>query len=287
KATAVEGYDEYLAGIGPFVDVSAASAAAEAAYAAAQKTAWITLIGKDGDAEINQSQTDGGAEQTLAQALGLDEKSLTGELVPIDDGLAGEQATADEQLALTDAGDGADETILQAQDNEQWTDDTGIDNENLQTQLGVEEVVAATNIAGAEANYAVAVAQQNAAAADAFYQQLLADVAQPPPAGAPDAATVHAAAFQAAYADEYVNWLETLTPAFIANSAAIAQEDADNQYAATLAEVNLQDTIAADDVQFATTDAPQEAQNQEEQTDAGDDYQTSLIEHEGEDEISL
>src|SRR6185437_1136388 len=79
KATAVEGYDEYLAGIGPFIDVSAASAAAEAAYAAAQKTAWITLIGKDGDAEINQSQTDGGAEQTLAQALGLDEKSLTGE----------------------------------------------------------------------------------------------------------------------------------------------------------------------------------------------------------------
>ncbi|HEX5324779.1 MAG TPA: hypothetical protein VFW40_13405 [Capsulimonadaceae bacterium] len=68
---------------------------------------------------------------------------------------------------------------------------------------------------------------------------------------------------------------------------AIATDDANNQYSATQAEVNLQDEIAADDTQFALTDAPQEAQNQEEQTDQSDDYQTSLVEHEGEDEISL
>ncbi|HET6880261.1 MAG TPA: hypothetical protein VFI31_08905, partial [Pirellulales bacterium] len=229
-------------------DIDSEITAANAAYAAAKQTANLTLVEKQGDAEIAEATADGQDEETLAAALGGDEVSLATDLADINDTLSGESAVADEALVSTEDGDGSAQTIDDAQAGDHWTIANGTAAEAMQTALGSAEVTAAAAIAGAEATYAVAVAQSNASAA-AVGQAFQPDNS--------------AAAFQAAFADEYVNWLEALTPAFIANATAVATDDAANQDAAATADVNLQDQIAADDLQLTTTEAPEQAQQDE------------------------
>src|SRR6185437_16250122 len=159
----------------------------------------------------------GGAEVDEATLIGEDEVTLTTAEAATADALAGETVEAQEALGTTISDENAANAEAVAGDEAGTTTDEGVE------EIAAEEVTSATNLAGAEADYAIAMAQVQAAAAASFAA-----------ANPSDAAT-----FASLYAQGYVQWLTDLKPAFVADAAAVAQAAAQDEEDLVAADVEL------------------------------------------------
>lgn len=88
-----------------------------------------------------------------------------------------------------------------------------------------------------------------------------------------------AASFQAGWAQAYVDWLNGVRAAFVADSTTTAQDDANDQQ--TIADLgdNLADEAATEQITFSQTDAPAAASEAQALDVADDGYSVSVVDH--------
>jgi hypothetical protein len=254
-------------------EVSSALAAAAAAYNSAYVSARSTTLGGYGDAEITEATSIGAAEVALATTEGGDEVNLASEEAGVADTLAGQEASADETLVSTTGSVNATTAETVAGDEASTTSSEGDEEKTAQQQLSSEEVTTAGQIAGAQADYAISMAQ-------------IAAAALPMPAGeGPGTGALDQAGFSSRWAQGYVQWLSDLKPSFVADATAVAQAAAQDEEDTLAADVNLADEQATANTDFVDAEAPQSAQESDTLTEESDAYSTSVVVNTGNDQI--
>jgi hypothetical protein len=232
---------------------------------AAIKQAGIDRATTIGSQEVAAAGILGIAEQTLAAAEGQIEITLTQALGTAADGLAATLAGDDEQFvqSVSQGASGTAQSL--AGDDQTWTDTVDPEQVSFITTQGTDEVTSARSIAAAQTLYALATAATSVGNA-------LRGV---PGVGTGSGSA--ASAFQSAYTSAYTDWLQKLTPTFIADAATIAQDDASNQDALATAAENADEAGAAANVAFVAADAPAAATEAVSLETAGDGYGVSVV----------
>jgi hypothetical protein len=246
-------------------NLQADGAAASATLNTSLKTARNTETSGYGDAEITEATTLGAAEVTLATAAGADEVELQDEQAAVANTLAAQGALADETLVGTVSQATAGQAAGIAGDVAEWTETAGDAEKESVSGLGDDEVDLARKLAGAEADYAIADAQSQAAIAASFAQ----------------GATGGYGAFEALYAQGYVQWLTDLKSSFVANATAVAQDDADHREGLSAAAATLANGRAGAEVDFVSASGATSAELSSSTATADDGYQTSLADNTG------
>ncbi|HEV3025785.1 MAG TPA: hypothetical protein VGX76_25100, partial [Pirellulales bacterium] len=242
-------------------NVGADNLAANAAYVSAVQSARQGEISSYGDAEVSDAQTSGQAEITLANSEGFDETNLANQQAAIASTLAAQGGQADEILVGTVSQANAEQAGGIAAAVADWTAKAANAEKDSVHDLGLDEVDLAAKLAGAEADYAIAQAEEQATLAASFAQ----------------GTTSAEAAFQALYAEGYVQWLTDLKPAFVANSTAMAQDDAQQRQNLETALDNLANQRATAETSLMTDSGSSATDLANAKAGAEDGYQAESV----------
>jgi hypothetical protein len=222
-------------------------------------------------AAATEQQAIADAAVTLATALGLAEVTLATSLAGDANTLAAQEKVFEDQAA------GDDETSLVGQQNQDAlagqteTAAVGLTEADYQLALGNDAVTEAAAASGAEADFAIAQATRDAAAAQTLAQT----------SGSP------ADAFQAVYAQAAVDWLTDTRLAYITHGTALAQDEADYEHQLAVDQKNLADAEASEAVAVTAAESPLVANEVDGQATNDDAYSAALIAGQGQEAITL
>jgi hypothetical protein len=227
-------------------------------------------------AATTEKQKVAAAAVTLATAEGQVEVTLATSLANAANSLASQEQTFQDQTA------GQDEAAVLYQQGqnalaaETETAAVGLAEADYQEALGNDAVTEATAASGAEADFAIALATQEATAAQALET---AEGSQSP--------TTNEAAFQAVYAQAYVNWLTDTRSAYVTHGTALAQDEANYEYQLATDQENLANAEATEAVSITNAESPLISQEVDGEAANDNAYSAALSADQGAEAITI
>ncbi|HEV3022092.1 MAG TPA: hypothetical protein VGX76_06480, partial [Pirellulales bacterium] len=227
-------------------------------------------------AVATEQQTVNAAAVTRATAEGQAEVALATGLANAANSLASQEQTLENQTAGFDEAAVLNQQGQDALAAQTETAAVGLAEAAYQHALGDDAVTETMTASGAEADFAIAMATQEATAAQAL---ATTEGSQSP--------TTNEAAFQAVYAQAYVNWLTDTRSAYVTHGTALAQDEANYEYQLATDQKDLANAEATEAVSITNAESPLIALEVDGEAANDNAYSAALIADQGGEAISI